>query len=103
MEEESSDEEWHEVDGPKFQAPKKAAVEIHVEKKKTEQMQEFEKLLRQEVERAHRLFQEESHKVHRCNRCIYFYNHCFSYIFTRSFVICATKCYGPRSFVKKMT
>lgn len=63
MEEESSDEEWHEVDVPKTHSSKEAVVEVRVEKKKTAAMEEMEKFLHQEIQRSLRQFQEDSHTV----------------------------------------
>ncbi|KAI6191562.1 hypothetical protein M3Y97_00241500 [Aphelenchoides bicaudatus] len=62
----SDEEEWHEVEDakPSQTTSKKATIEVQIEKKKSEAVQEMEKLLRQEAERVKRQYQEDSHKLH---------------------------------------
>jgi hypothetical protein len=62
MEDESSDEEWHEIEAPKIET-KKAAVEVRIEKKKSDKAAQIEKFLRLEAERAARQRQEDLHQV----------------------------------------
>lgn len=58
----SSEDEWHEVEAPEIQA-NKIAVEFHIEKKKSNAEKQMEKLVRQEIEREIRQYQEDCRQV----------------------------------------
>jgi hypothetical protein len=60
--EESSDEEWHEIEVPEIEVKKKT-VEVRIEKKKPDKKAQEEKAARLEAERNARWRQEDLHRV----------------------------------------